>query len=1611
MRSPILVPSSRALSRTCGLLLLLLAGLSQAATLVVSPASGSAGTSVKVNASGLSPATSYTLEFVGSPATNIATLTTNALGAIATTRVLPALPPGGGKMRLKTGVLGGTVVAYTAFTALPSLAFVPQASTIHAGQSIRYTVQGLVPGTVTLLYEDLPVAGPIAVSGSNYSGRFAVPSDRPASLPANARVRVINKVGRVVVNQLDTTLAVQPPLTSPFTIGITQPPVTQPRAGQRFNVSGALSIGANEAAPDQVSLWYFGNNGEVFPMGAAEPVGTGGTRTYAFEGTAPGMLTMTAGRAAAGQTRFVGNSTDTYGRPVAGVQPPTNSAFNQLPQDRWRIRVRVRKPDGTPIPGAIVQVENAPVAEPDSGVGFGTFTLASYLGQAMSATQFAITQATDAQGCPITLARKIADANGNVDFEFLDEDLALNFILQGECNAGGSCDLNPVPRTVRLAIDASAQGHGFQFTEGPNAYDFLPHIYEVQFYGAGDGDLSNDEVHFIDWYQQVEVLAGDRDTTFTLPLPPITPKVALFDVAIKPWVAVGGTGAVNSGNQGWGSVRQVFGPINSLPTTQPYASWVRIVAGEEYPTEITVRTDPAVSGVIQPGNARLFLDMNRDDTAEFIGNFSASANDLDCTIDGLDKALTWRATLPSNLKSGDTGRVNGYVEFIGQPNTGQASKRIGIDLVKRDFGWLTASRYSDQKLYYRYGGQQLGIEAVENTQDAAVQLQSDPGYSIGRLRNETNNQRLIRVGVDMAGNEVVSAPLDGTHKEAGRDGDPTSVETAVGVTYGPETTTLIDQSFPLFYYVWGVPLLAGIEVGADFSLLADITIQSRFDLSAQKEPRLTMTTTPGLDLGLNFYLDLDVLFDLVDGGVDLDAIFELDMPIRVINGQPQEPDPDFNASLLFSWHFEVFCLPLDVLCDAINDIEGCERLLPPEDNRPCYANGPHAPTAPTGGRARPIARALQTAVAYNRNGAGLMAFTRDDSGGTAPPRLIVRPVDGGDFSRLTDETVLSSAPGIRSVALEYYLDERAVAVWAESADNYLTLAARTPAQRIARQRLMYALWDGETWSAKAQLTPVSGGEGGVDLAGCDPADDSGCPAGGEVLAVWTRDMAGDIFQHRTRVYSSRYTAARGWTTPQAVDGSALLDSAPSAAYVDAVPAVAFVRSTSGVFADTDARRVAYRFLQSGTSVQVPAALPGGVAWPSIVGTSDGGFAIAHTHASDPQAFVGNRQQVALAYADGCSAGICNVVAQPVSDAYGRPVYGERPAALLDNAGNVTVVMRGTGFGAGSGGVQRRPDDPIGMVAHTGELIAFATARGQPVITPQALSNDGAAHFAPAAAYDPELGMVVALGTRSPSLPQPFLSKLAAAGVEARPARAAAVQADGDMIVYSAEQGVDIAVESLTATTGQLTGGNTFQATVRVRNAGADYVALSPFWQLVLSFDAPYEAGGTQVGGRFVPTLASGQSATLTSTVTVPAGFSPDQVHRLYARLYRGASAVEDVNNANDQAHLDFGGMPMPFGLSAGAVPGTRFVQLAWDPIDDPAGLIAGYRVWCHDGDGQWRHLGSSFNLGFLDLAAPIGVERHYRVTSYSRNALESPPSAEAVATATLDDGLFANGFE
>lgn len=1543
-----------------------------AANLTVSPASGQSGARIRLVADRLSANVTYEAQFVGSSTVVLGSVRSNSLGAADQALVLPNLPAGRGSIRLRQPI-SLTTAASAPFTALSTMA-VQLPSQAHAGQSIAFSASGLANGTLSVSYDGRVLFGPVAVSGGSFRGKLTLPRDRPSALPANVAVVVRNSLGRVSINQLSTTLRVSPPITRPFAL---QPSINPPasiKPGQRFPLRGTLNVAVNETPPSEVSAWMVADNGTVYPLASSPVTQVGNEYRYESVGASGGILSMTAGPSLPGRVMMGGSTMGSHGTLQLGQG--STSSITPLPDDRWQVRIVLRNPNGDPIPNALVTLDNTAIVELDEQTGLPLLSTLLPLGSALGTLDAIQIPATDAFGCPLTLARLKTDANGAVTF--LLDDNALSMSMFGGVGVGTSVqNFTVLLRPSRLLINAGPQGYG-----DVSGGDFTPRTYDVVFFGAGDGEPGGDTISIYDNYvnaQSVPIFTGGRSMTFNVTLPVIMRQMALFDKAMLPALAVSGP------NTSKGQGKWIFGPTHNQRRFP--ASNVTLINNEEYPTKLSVRLDPIVAG--NANVARLTLDVNRDNSyqANETRNFTSQTTPLNCSSAGLGSNQTWAVDLTGfvNWKQSIAGLMNGFIEFC-SPEGGCDTQDIAINFRERDLMWVANNRYANQRITLRNAGQNVRVDAEERELDSSKQLPVNPGYEIGRLYSETDHTEIT--ALEYAGQTdpvLASRKLLGENQAVGQSAGGTLSEPSVGSS-STEVIPILDESFPLFYYVWGVPLLAGVEFGANFAAKAQVEIYHKVVADVARGLLTTLRTTPKVDMGLDFYIDIDVLFDLVDGGVDLFAGMSLEMPVVVQNGVVQTPTPELNPLLIFSWNFEFFCLPLDLICDALNDISGSEQLLP------------------TGNQNRALARPLlfpnrtHQAVAYSPSGGDGMLLR------TANSKLFAQEIDGADFGR--EQTVLSNAPGIRSLAIAYLTDRRALAVWAENADSYEIMKRLRPHQRLARQRLMYATWDGENWSSKQVLTAPSFGEGGVSLAVCRLAS---CTPRNDVLAVWTRGKTGDLRDHRTEIMQARFNGSV-WTSPTAVDSAAQLDSAPSAAYVGVDPYVAFVRSTNGVFADTQARRVAYRNLRSG-SVQVPASLPGGVAWPSIQALSDTSFVIAHTHADDPNAFVGNTQRVALAFADTCSTGVCTVTAQTMTDANGRAIYGERPSVMLDSDSNLSVLLRGVGFSEPPAGQNKPNNDPIGMTLHTGELIQLAVQRGQRIGTVIPLSADGAGHVAPVGAFDAELGQWVAITTLGPPVPQATRESLQKAGLEPPAARAASQTLGETVGVFIAEQGMDLAVEALSTNLSQLRSGSSLSTRVIVRNAGANYQAGSAPWQLGLSFDAPYDAGGVQLGLRNVPTLASGAASTLSITATLPAGFSPDQERVLFATLMRADSTETDVGEDNNQLRKSFGGMPKVYGLYATAVENSAFIALRWEAPADPAEQIVGYRIWYHDGDGQFKHLGSSFELGFLDLSAQAGVPRSYRVTTYSRGMQESPPSATAEAKWMLPDQMLRNGFE
>lgn len=1613
------------------LLFTLLSGLptpARAQTVTATPALAAPGIPVTLRLKDGLIGTSYRF-YLGSGQVNPvvlgdATFLSPRAGAALTVN-LPSAAAGRTRIVVRAGTSAlNPVVASMTFDVLPALTFSFPQATVHGGQRLAYNVGNLRTGTLEISYAGRLIAGPFDVTPSTTSGRAVLPTSNP-TLPATVRVEAVNRVGTTIINRRAINLSVQAPLQRPYTIGVTQTP-TSVRPGQVYGFGGSLSVGANERAPTSVTHWYVGADNNIFPLGEAVPApvsGQPGQYTYQANVVAPGIRAGTAGGASAsGSVRVGTRSSTTFGVDAPVVTQPANPQMSTLPLDRWRLTVRVRKPGGLPIAGAVVLLDGmaSALVEPGSGGALDGLTVAPTLAAIEQATPGSSQFATfmtgyDPFGCPLTLGRTLTNPNGEAVLEFDAQSLmmlaqarSVAQIGAGDPENTGAGGVGPIQFAMQLGVNASAQGYGYV-----NNGDYLPHVYNVQFFGVDNPDVP-DQIVITDAYQGVVMLdVASRAATFTLPTLAAmdAPRVQLLDVSAVPWAARQFSASLGGGPTQFDAVR--FGPAYST----------RLIGGTPgvnragWPTHIDVRFDQAVSGTIS--NARLLMDLDRNGGYETNIAFApAPGYSPPCdAIGSLDQNRTWRAEIPTALRVATGGRYAGLLFFSNGSNT--ETRIVQIDV--RDVPAFTQGnpQYTSVSHNFARGGQDVRVSGVEDGGDAEVQLQRDPGYEIGNLRNANRHERPFVIGFSAAtGNTPVeyAAPLETNSRMAGLLAPPRTNDLGATATFNPSPQVLIDESFPLFYYVWGVPLLAGIEVGANFSLYSDITFSGSTSIQPSTgRPLLTMTTEPSIDLGLEFYIDLDVLFDLVDAGVSTEATFGLDLPISVQNGVVQNVGYCFRADLTFSYWIDFSCFPLDLICEAASALIESEDTIPLlYDRVPSGCAPPPQPEAAamTGGGAVQRVLPNHATVAYSPDGDGVLAFVRRPNTDAAPAELVVRPVDSGLFSRFDDETVLSTAIGIRSIALAWYAPNRAVAVWAEnSTGTYASYRGLHPTEKVRRQRLMFSTFDGARWTAKRALTSPGSGEGGVALAACF-AGDSGCPATGEVIAAWVRDPAADITQRRGRIFHATF-GGTAWTLPTAVDAAANNDASPTVTYANGSPVIGFVRT--GTNPGTAAlRRFAYRFVRNATApVVVPAQIGTGVVRASLALDRRNNLVAVMNRDADGRGIVGNTAQLAAATMSGCSTGTCTTVAfADLRDSRGRLVYADRPQAMRDASGNVKVVFRGLGYGPDLNGAMVRADgDPLGMVLHTGELMQASVNVSTGRVLPVVMSGDGAGHLRPSAAIDPQTGAVIATSTALAIAPNLARHRAALAKSDLSiPAARGKLLGEGDLAVFGAALGPDLAVESVTLSTPRVVSGQAVSATVTVRNRGGDYDATAPAWLLRLSWNGPAGTGVAATTPSPIQSIDAGAARTYVIPLVVPAGTTNDREITLVVELDANDSSEGDRDGDNNLRTLTANTLDVPVGVVAMAPEGTGITVVGWAaPTDD---RVLGHRIWYRDAPGsRWRHLGSSFGDEFIDLNAPPGRPRWYRVTTYTANLVESAPSAETMATATLPDRLFGNGFE
>jgi hypothetical protein len=604
----------------------------------------------------------------------------------------------------------------------------------------------------------------------------------------------------------------------------------------------------------------------------------------------------------------------------------------------------------------------------------------------------------------------------------------------------------------------------------------------------------------------------------------------------------------------------------------------------------------------------------------------------------------------------------------------------------------------------------------------------------------------------------------------------------------------------------------------------------------------------------------------------------------------------------------------------------------------------------------------------------------------------------GEDDWLPPQTVHNSGRSIEP-AVAFFDVNRAVAVWAES--NREAPQTRIPVYEAMRTlHLRYALWDNGRWGPAADLTlPTSGGDGRVVLAGC-MATDSHCPLSGEVTALWVHDEAADIRQRHFRIYSATLRGG-AWTSPIAVDnGGSGSRTEPTLAYADGVAVAAWVYDPDRTLDSMMDRRLRLRALD-GSAVVQPAAIPGGVVGPHLAVDGNGGLHIAFTRANPDEGAISNRRLLYYAVSPcpdvGCpslrsSAAALNDRSWTLNalvDPKGRGLVGESPVVTVDNGGKATVTLRMLGLNplAPPNTPLIAVQEPLGVMAHTGELAQIEMGLSLPVVIPTYLTFDGALNWQPNAIYDPLSGntffMAVTGSAPDVSAQQRSLSRQGRNSAQA-------TSLGDDLIGGAVGRAPNFVLGDVQLAQRYFQDAQPVQATVTLHNSGAS-------WQMgdgapltiAAAWDGPVGRGDL-AAETTVTALDGGKSLAVTLELAPPAR-SPKGEHLLYVVVNPHGQLAEQ-SLADNEVELSFGSLPAPVNLFAHTVEGAGFLVLQWAAVDDAR--VVGYKIYRVADDGSLSAAGSSPVAGWRD-SHPVCTEIcRYVVTAYTADLQESAFSDE-----------------
>jgi hypothetical protein len=1648
--------------------------LARRPSFTATPKAATVGGKSIVRASHLVVDRTYEVRLVGS-----STVTLFKGAATATsmnwTVTVPNVAPGNYKLYLVATLARGVenLERTVAFTVAPPLGIAASAP-LQAGKKVTFTVANLLKSGGTsarLVYAGRVIAGPKLIDASSMAFTVVLPSDIPASLPASVTVRAEEIYGRIVTHVGSTTLPVAAPFTGKF--ATTQQVVSSAlnvRPREPVSVTGKLALadGATVAGTGFTAYWV-GDNGDVTPLSIKDLV-IDSAGNFKLDTLPPSLGSMTAVRPkSSGKLRLVGNRVNSQGRQEWVVEdgPVLDVAYDVDPATD--ITVRVRRTTGEALAGAYVVLSSAaPLGysfdPPNSGGGSGENVGGGSLyqlnqpglgyGSVNAKTGKVITGGPalnqvnngnvgdlpppPAPACGEDLYRRYTDAEGRAEFPVLggpeeDPDTFQEFssmqFQADDCSSIG-CNGATVSRTYtfELAVYTLHRGAGFRDTlsgaEIPTRfrieYNRDSEVFSIKNLRTGVTTTQNVSANLLVEVPQIA----------TSSFIPISPALMYHEIGGQP---VNLVGKITGGGFGkWVDFTgtRVGGFVNASPDKviqfghRPDANG-SLVSAKLFLTNL-------VTG--QPSFIGDFQQVNLVDGCNLQDNPGANVTETWRLKIGSAFANSWRFPQGVFFNAGAERKACGFIEAKNaQGGTGKRNVcfhwQEAPGFMYEDGGPIVVDDTDMQDVKIERTGSSLG--AGSTSANAPASFLGEQLDQPGRVDNQTNARSSAYSSIGAGGERGGARRIAGNNPKqfsAGAGGDDEASNFAQGTTVidigEDEYQTILDTTIPLFQWYWGVPEILSAEVYARLRLFAQYYFHGTLRKTGEGE-NLDMLTNAVFGAAIMVGVDIDVLFGfIVDAGASLTGLVLSEMTIKI----EDNVSSGLQACLSFQLMFSGYVDPCPVCPTPVIEFGGnpdgiiLDKRVP--DNCVLYSQTQNKAAHPDlaslatvkaqqieFGFAEARAMRRQPALAFDGDGNG-QYIARDASNG-----LVAQAFDG---SSLSPGALLSTAMGVRDPQIAYFDADRAIAVWSESALSQGTYVASSYLSIARNQRIAWAEWDGESWGDKQFLTAAGPGEGQIGLTACADGD-AGCPAGGEVLAVWQRDANANVKAPQYRLWFAQFRPATGFTAAASMDATptaGVQDITPSATYLNGKPVVVWVRQFGGSLDDFGQRNLAYRVLPSGTTAVVAAA-PGALA-PSVVAGSTSSIRVAWLK-SDPststnpdvagKGAVGTQNALYVAQAT-CSA-IASTCTFPTSlvpatrDVHGRRIYGGERPRLVRGERDVFVIMRAFRFESPNG-ESVQSGDPLGTVLTTGDLVMVAPNYSTGIARVTPLSADGFMHMGPVAAYNPVSNTIVSgSSVFAPPFVGPFRAALKASGFKGHLAYSKTVASNGPVELGSLTEAPDLAVESVQPL-GTLAPNSAQTARVLIGNRGATYsAALDGLVKVKLHWDSP---GGPVVGSADLGTTSAGGERSLDIAWTAPAGAFADEAHALYVVLDT-PDGFDEITDDNNQLALEYAGLPVPQSLASDTLPGIPQVQLGWDDVADAR--VAGYRVYVRRTDGSWDPLGASPVQGFLDLSSSFNVARTYAVASYSARGIESAKS-EPVTVMTMPLGAepdFRDGFE